>query len=93
MGFIRLFKIRGHFCQKFVGRNPYIDGKAKLSVNPFPNAIRSFSRTAKEVDGFCHIKKCLINTEFFNIRRILFKETDQFSGILQVKVKAGWNNG
>ena len=31
--FIRLFKIRCHFCQKFIGRNTDIYGKAKAAVD------------------------------------------------------------
>ena len=31
--FLRVFKIRCHFCQKFIGRNTDIYGKAKAAVD------------------------------------------------------------
>ena len=93
MGFIRLFKVRGHFCQKLVGGNAYIDSKAKLPVYPFPYAIGSLCRSAKKMNGFCHIEKGLVNAEFLNVRGVFLKKLYQFFGVFQVKVKAGRNNG
>ena len=38
MDFVRLFKIRSHFCQQFIGRNSHIDGKTEA----FPDGIFDF---------------------------------------------------
>ena len=89
MGFIGLFEIRSHFGQQLVTGNSDIDGEFQLFSDPFPDLVRYFVWPAKQVNGFCHVQKGLIDAEFLNIRGIFGKQVQHLSGITGVNIKAG----
>ena len=89
MGFIGLFEIRSHFGQQLVTGNSDIDGEFQLFSDPFPDLVRYFVWPAKQVNGFCHVQKGLIDAEFLDIRGIFGKQVQHLSGITGVNIKAG----
>jgi len=79
----------GKSGQQLVTGNSDIDGEFQLFSDPFPDLVRYFVWPAKQVNGFCHVQKGLIDAEFLDIRGIFGKQVQHLSGITGVNIKAG----
>ncbi len=82
---VGFLKIRGHFCQKLIFRNPDIHRKAQLFINPPAQRIRRQKRISPERLRAAHIHKSFINTILLHTGSVFPENIHKCAGAAAVK--------
>lgn len=82
---VGFLKIRGHFCQKLIFRNPDIHRKAQLFINPPAQRIRRQKRIPPERLRAAHIHKSFINTILLYTGSVFPENIHKCAGAAAVK--------
>ena len=82
MGFVGFFKVRGHFCEKFIGGYADVHSKAKAPVYFVLKFFCGSCGGGIEVGNSCKVQIAFVNTDLLNIRSQGVQEVHKPAAVL-----------
>ena len=92
MRFVRLLKIRSHFCQNFIGRDSNVDRKTKVFINIVADISSALFRGRKTGSDRGIVQKTFIYTDLLDFRRQGAEKADKLLAVTAVRIVIGRND-
>ena len=92
MRFVRLLKIRSHFCQNFIGRDSHVDRKTKVFINIVADISSALFRGRKTGSDRGIVQKTFIYTDLLDFRRQGAEKADKLLAVTAVRIVIGRND-